>query len=311
MVSIDIVSGFLGAGKTTLIKKLLPCYPDSNTVIIENEFGDIGIDGDIIEREGYRMVEISSGCICCIMKDDFLLALDNVVKDLRPEHIVIEPTGISILSDIVKMLKKEPFQSSCVIHALITVVDCENFIEQRELFGEFFKDQISNATHLLLSKAQNVGASVVEDIVLSVRQWNDKAPVVAKNWDEMSIEEALSLVQGDTVLDYERDMPSPNRRSCREKRFSTFAVELPSSVSRDWLEANLSDMKEGAYGAALRGKGFVRCGDEAYAFSFTNNSYRIDPVDYEVSGKLCFIGIDFDEEKLKALWTARKTGVSN
>ncbi|MDR1021536.1 MAG: GTP-binding protein [Synergistaceae bacterium] len=302
MVKVDIISGFLGAGKTTFLKKCLAGYADRKVVIIENEFGDIGIDGEILKREGYQMVEISTGCICCLMQGDFLAALGRVIDENKPDIILIEPTGISILSDIVKLLRREPFRDSCELRSLVTVVDCENYLEQSESFGEFFKDQITNATQLLLSKIQNVTPEIVEEVAVSVRQLNPRAPVVAKNWDDLSVNELLGFVSGDTVIDCGLEYAEPNRRRCREKHFATFAVELPGSHPIAKVKQNLDRMKGGEYGNALRGKGFVSSADGSYAFSFTNGSYEIHPVDYEPSGRVCFIGVGFDKSALESLW---------
>ena len=174
MIKVDVVSGFLGSGKTTLIKSLLKAYENEKVVLIENEFGEIGIDGDIIEREGFQVFEISSGCICCIMKKDFLMVLSRIIKEFNPDRIIIEPTGISILSEIIDMLSTKEVSENCSINSLITVIDSINYLEQCDVFGEFFEDQIINAETLILSKSQFIKQEKVEEIIIELREVNGK-----------------------------------------------------------------------------------------------------------------------------------------
>jgi hypothetical protein len=138
---------------------------------------------------------------------------------------------------------------------------------------------------------------------------NPKAPVVAKNWDDLSADELFNFVDGDTVIDYGVELVEPNRRRCREKHFTTFAIELPDILTIDKVKQNLDRMKDGSYGDALRGKGFVRSADGSCAFSFTNGRYEIRPIDYEPSGRACFIGIGFDMPALESLWKSGKPAV--
>lgn len=307
MPQVDIVSGFLGSGKTTLIRKLMAALPEGRrTVIIENEFGDIGIDGEILRRDGYEMVEITAGCICCLMRKDFVKTLAKIVDDTMPDLIIIEPTGISILSDIVAVFRSPEFKDRCDLHSLITVVDCENYLDQRDAFGEFFIDQITNATHLILSKSQLVDDATVEQVVLSVRSLNSTAPLIAKDWDRLSIDELAECADGEVRLEEDRVMTEPEKRGCRDSQFSTFAAELPDGISLTQVRERLETMRGGSLGGSLRGKGFVSCAEGDYTFSFTNGRYEIEESDNDLSGRVCFIGIDFDEDALARLWGAAK-----
>lgn len=302
MIKVDIVSGFLGAGKTTFIKKLLNKYSGENIVIIENEFGDIGIDGEILEREGYKMYEISTGCICCLMQHEFLDTLDTIIDDLNPERIIIEPTGISILSDIVTLLEKERFKKTCTINSLITIIDCENYLEQSEIFGEFFEDQITYATHLLLNKFTSISSETMERIILSVRLKNAEAPIVIKDWNDLTVDELYGYLNGTNVWDYSREIVPPERRSCREARFKTFAKEYSKPLTKDELINKLEQLKNDKFGDVLRGKGFVNCVEGAFEFSCTNKVFDIYPIDGELSGKICFVGVDLNNSALEQLW---------
>ncbi len=301
MIKIDIVSGFLGAGKTTFIKKLLKEYNKENIVIVENEFGEIGIDGEILQREGYKMIEISTGCICCLMQGDFILAMKKILEDTRPDRIIIEPTGISILSDIVKILKKE-FTNNSIINSLITIVDCENYLEQCDVFGEFFDDQITYATKLIFSKTQNIDEETLNKIIKSVRQKNSDAKIVVKNWGDLTLDELSSYINDLDVLDYAKEMIEPNQRSCRDNKFSTYAKKINGVISKKYLEDSLNKLSNGEYGEVLRGKGFLKCEEGNYEFSYTNKAFRISHVDWDVSGKICFIGKNLNRENLDLIW---------
>jgi G3E family GTPase len=168
MIKVDVISGFLGAGKTTLVKKLLKAYKHEKVVLIENEFGEIGIDGDIVERDGFDVFEITSGCICCIMKKDFVTIFGKILQGYKPERVVIEPTGISILSEIIEVLKRPEFKDICEINSLITVIDGISYLEQRDVFVEFFEDQIINAGTLIISKSQFVDRVKIDEIIKSL-----------------------------------------------------------------------------------------------------------------------------------------------
>lgn len=304
MIKIDIVSGFLGAGKTTFIKKLLKDYSGEDIVIIENEFGDIGIDGEILQREGYRMFEISTGCICCLMQRDFMETLTNIINDLSPDRVIIEPTGISILSDILKMLRKDFFVKTCRINSLITIIDCENYLAQEDIFGEFFEDQIANATRLLFSKINGARKEEIEEIFMSVRCKNATAPVVIKDWDELGANELAGYINADLVWDYSQPLAEPAKRSCREGKFSTFARQIDFVMTKERLANILTDAHSSDCGTMLRGKGFVNCREGAYEFSCSGKKFELYPLSEPVSGKICFIGLNLNKNRLSELWRA-------
>jgi G3E family GTPase len=302
MIKLDVISGFLGAGKTTFIKKLLRDCGGEDIVIVENEFGEIGIDGEILEREGYKMYEISTGCICCLMQKGFVDTLQAIIRDHHPDRIVIEPTGISILSDIVKSLRREPFTRTCAINALITIVDCENYLRQCDVFGEFFEDQIANATRLVFSKSALVDRKTVEETYVSVRCKNPTAPVVIKNWDDFTVEELHGYIDGDLIWERDGAPAMPDRRSCRDGLFSTFSRKIDYALSKEDLARKLESLRDGACGEVLRGKGFVNCTDGSFEFSCTQSRFELYPMDEPVSGRVCFIGVGLNQQGLDGLW---------
>jgi G3E family GTPase len=305
MIKIDVISGFLGAGKTTLIKKLLKACKDDKVVLIENEFGDIGIDGDIVERDGFDVVEITSGCICCIMKKDFAAIFGRIVKEYKPERVVIEPTGISILSEIIEVLKSPEFKDICEINSLITIIDGVSYLVQRDVFGEFFEDQIINAGTLIISKSQLVDSSTIEETIKSLRELNSKADIITDNWEVMNQEEVKMLLDLDLNVDFQ-DLFYTEYKPCSDNQFDALAIKTSKNFTEEGLKAVLERLKEVDFGMVIRGKGFLKGKGFGYEFSYANGHYEIYESKMNSSGKLCIIGKDLKAKKIKELF---KTGI--
>lgn len=308
MIKIDVVSGFLGSGKTTLIKSLLKAYENEKVVLIENEFGDIGIDGDIIEREGFQVFEISSGCICCIMKKDFLMVLGRIIKEFDPDRIIVEPTGISILSEIIDILNDPEVSEKCSINSLITVIDSINYLQQCDAFGEFFEDQITNAETLILSKSQFIQQEKVEEITESLKILNEEAKIITSNWSDLSSNEIKELVKQNIRVDF-KELFRAEIIPCKENKFKAVGIETSKKFTKEELEEILKELSNPTYGEVLRGKGFLKGIDSFLEFSYTNGQYIIDENKQRCSGKLCLIGQNLNEELLKKLFKVKVGGI--
>jgi len=308
MIKIDVVSGFLGSGKTTLIKSLLKAYENEKVVLIENEFGEIGIDGDIIEREGFQVFEISSGCICCIMKKDFLVVLSRIISEYNPDRIIVEPTGISILSEIIDILTSKEVSEKCSINSLITVVDSVNYLEQCDVFGEFFEDQITNAETLILSKSQFIDQKKVEKITESLKKINSDAEIITSDWSNLSFNEIKGLLEQNVVFDF-KELFHTEYKPCKENKFKAIGIETSKKFSKQELKEILEELKNPLYGDVLRGKGFLKGVDSFLEFSYTNGQYIVDENKQRCSGKLCLIGQDLNEEELNKLFKSKVGGV--
>ena len=184
MVKVDIISGFLGAGKTTLIKKLLSeALQDEKVVLIENEFGEIGIDGGFLQEAGVQIREMNSGCICCSLSGDFKTALQEVLNTYAPERIIIEPSGVGKLSDVVNAV--ESVEADLHISSKAAVVDVNKCKMYLKNFGEFFLNQVETADTILLSRTGNVSNEKVQQIVELLRTHNDHATIVTTPWDAL------------------------------------------------------------------------------------------------------------------------------
>ena len=192
MTKVDIISGFLGAGKTTFIKKLIEdVFPGERLVLIENEFGEIGIDGGFLKDSGINITEMNSGCICCTLVGDFSKALQKVLADYTPDRVIIEPSGVGKLSDVVKAIEGVKDEADIEIDGRITVVDGKKAKMYMKNFGEFFKDQVEHASTIVVSRTQMMTDEKVEECVHTLREENAEATIISTPWDELG-KEAIS-----------------------------------------------------------------------------------------------------------------------
>lgn len=186
MTKIDIISGFLGAGKTTLIKKLIDgAFTGEKLVLIENEFGEIGIDGGFLKDAGVQITEMNQGCICCSLVGDFGKALKEVIDTYSPDRIIIEPSGVGKLSDVIKAVLDLGHIDGVVLNSSTTVVDCTKAKMYMKNFGEFFNNQIESAGAVILSRTQIAKEGQVEECVARIREKNADAAIVTTPWDDI------------------------------------------------------------------------------------------------------------------------------
>ena len=207
MTKIDIISGFLGAGKTTLIKKLIEqAFKGEKLVLIENEFGEIGIDGGFLKDAGVQITEMNSGCICCSLVGDFGTALKQVITDYTPDRIIIEPSGVGKLSDVIKAVKDVSSDLDVELDSYTTVADVSKVKIYMKNFGEFFNNQIESANTIILSRTQTTTQDKIEKAVAMIREKNDHATIITTPWDELdgaAIREAMQNYKSleETMMD--------------------------------------------------------------------------------------------------------------
>ena len=202
MTKIDIVSGFLGAGKTTFIKKMIEeVFTGQKIVLIENEFGEVGIDGGFLKDSGIEITEMNSGCICCSLVGDFGKNLNEVIEKFHPDRILIEPSGVGKLSDVMKSVMDVEKTHDVALNGLITVVNATKASKQMKAFGEFFNNQIAYATTIILSRTQNATPQQLELCVRQMQQLNAKAAIITAPWDQISGEAMLKVIEGQDSLE--------------------------------------------------------------------------------------------------------------
>ena len=203
MTKVDIFSGFLGAGKTTLIKKLISeAYKDEKLVLIENEFGDIGVDGEFLKDSGIQVNEMNSGCICCSLVGDFGKALAEVVQKYNPDRILIEPSGVGKLSDVI-MAVENLHNDELVLNGFTTVVDAKKCKMYMKNFGEFFNNQIENASAIILSHTAGLAQDKLDACVAHLREHNETAEIVTTDWNELDGKLILETMEKRSGIDAE------------------------------------------------------------------------------------------------------------
>lgn len=205
MSKIDIISGFLGAGKTTLIKKLVKeSLKNEQVVLIENEFGEIGIDSGFLKDAGIEIKEMNSGCICCSLVGDFGASLKEVISKYHPDRILIEPSGVGKLSDVIKAVEGVMEETGVVLNSSTTVVDagkCKMYLKN---FGEFFTNQISYAGTIILSRTNKISEEKLEKCVSMIREYNEKATIITTPWEDLSGVQMLAVMEHSS--DFEAEM---------------------------------------------------------------------------------------------------------
>ena len=320
MTKIDIFSGFLGAGKTTLIKKLIKeAFAGQQVVLIENEFGEIGIDGGFLKESGIQINELNAGCICCSLVGDFRAALQQVVEQYHPDRIVIEPSGVGKLSDVTRAVEGVAEHLDVQLSSFVTVADVNKVKMYMKNFGEFYDDQISHASCILLSRTQTASEEKIAAAVAMLREKNPTATIVTTAWDELTGEQILKAMS--TKDDFKAELiamaAKANEKHAEEDEeeehhhhhhhadevFTSWGIETPNTYSAEDIEKILTALDSGEYGAILRAKGMVPAPDGTWVYyDYVPEEHDIRSGKPEVTGKICVIGSKLDEDKLAELF---------
>ena len=342
MTRIDIFSGFLGAGKTTLIKKLIKeAYHGEKLVLIENEFGDIGIDGAFLQESGIQISEINSGCICCSLVGDFGRALQQVIREFSPERILIEPSGVGKLSDVIAAVKKETSET-VQLGSFTTVVDATSCDIYMSSFGEFYENQIDTASCIVLSRTDEMTDEEIHDVVAMLRSHNDSATIITTPWDKLTgvqmqeaIEQTQTLARELAALQHEEahhhhhhdhdhehehehhhdhDHKDHNEEcGCHhhhhhghdaDEVFTSWGRETTKKFTQDEIKSILVALDDKAqYGMVLRAKGVVEGEDGSWIhFDHVPGEADVRTGCANVTGRVCVIGSKINEAAIAALF---------
>ena len=316
MTKIDIVSGFLGAGKTTLIKKLLAeAYKGEKLVLIENEFGEINIDGGFLKESGIQISEMSAGCICCSLVGDFNKALKEVEAQFHPDRILIEPSGVGKLSDVIvaveNTVKDVPDMK---LNSFVTVADATKVKVYMKNFGEFYNNQIEAAGTIILSRTQKMTQEKLEAAVAMLREKNADAAIITTPWDELDGKAILSAIEKVSLADellekmraeHEADEHEHHHHHHHhaDEVFTSWGKETPKVYTQADIDRILTALDSGEYGAILRAKGIVGGSDGAWIeFDYVPEEHEIRAGHPDYTGRLCVIGSNLKEEKLAELF---------
>ncbi len=298
---IGIISGFLGAGKTTLIQKLLKkAMQNEKVVIIENEFGEIGIDGRILKQAGIQVREINSGCICCTLAGDFSDTLKEVLRKYQPSRILIEPSGVGKLSDILPACSRIASKEKSKVSFCITVVNALKYNMYAKNFSEFFFDQIENAKTIFLSRTQKIELSQLQDVVKSLREHNPKAAILTTPWEQISADTMLQISEsGIPPLIQENGLPEHHHHG--DEAFQVWSVETPNSFSCHLLDSALQLLPQ--YGNVLRAKGLVPLKEGGWCqFDYVSGERNFQRTEPDFTGRICVIGEKLDKQGLSKLF---------
>ena len=324
MTEIDIISGFLGAGKTTLIKKLLnEALQQEQVVLIENEFGEIGIDGGFMKESGIEVKEMNSGCICCSLSGDFGRALNEVMEVYHPDRILLEPSGVGKLSDVLKAVADAKPGGEVSVHSAVAVVDAGKAGMYIKNFGEFFINQISYAGCIILSKTSSMSSEKLMRTLELLREYNEQAVIVTTDWKQLSGKMMLDAMEGgndfmEGIMEAFSDGESEHHHgeegeSCCHARhhhhadeiFQSWGAESPREYTKDEVNRALLALRdEKNCGLVLRAKGMVPqkdCGRWIY-FDYVPGKPELREGQADVTGKLCVIGSQLQKEQLNRLF---------
>ena len=338
MTKVDIISGFLGAGKTTLISKLLKeALPDEQVVLIENEFGEIGIDGGFLKDSGVEIREMNSGCICCSLVGDFGTSLKEVVDKYHPDRIIIEPSGVGKLSDVIKAVKDLHIENEIRLNSASTVADASKVKMYMKNFGEFFNNQIEHAGTIILSRTQNVSEDKLKKAIEMIRSLNADAHIITTPWDSLDGKQILAAMENVTNLElemlaeqaektheeHEHDHEHENHHHdhdgecCHHDHdhhheghhhaddvFTSWGEETPNKYDKEALDAILKKLANtNEYGSILRAKGMLPANDGTWMyFDLVPEEYEIREGNPDYTGRICVIGAELKEDALKELF---------
>ena len=340
MTKIDIVSGFLGAGKTTFIKRVLETVKNEKTVLIENEFGEVGIDGGFLEDSGIEIKEMNSGCICCSLVGDFTSNLQEILEKYEPERVIIEPSGVGKLSDVMKAVELVESKLSIEPGKSVTVVDASKCKMYAKNFGEFFNNQIQYADIIVLSRTDITDDKKQANAIEIVRQINPGAKIITTPLKDLDNDQIFEILEKDTDLakqmieevknnHHEHGHHHEHGEACgcgheghehhhehgetcgcghhhhhADEVFESWGKEQIAKLGRQKLEDILEKLSESSeYGVVLRAKGMLELDDNTWAY------FDLVPGEVELregrpcyTSKACVIGADLDKAKLEELF---------
>ena len=339
MTKIDIYSGFLGAGKTTLIKKMISeSYRGQKLVLIENEFGQIGIDGGFLQESGINITEMNSGCICCSLVGDFGNALTQVISEYDPDRIIIEPSGVGKLSDVIAAVRKVT-NDDVTLGYTVAVVDAGKVKVYMKNFGEFYNNQIETASTIILSRTDAISQQKLDAAIAMLREHNNTATIVTTPWDVLTGAQLIEAMEGQggvaaelAKLESEHHEHHHHDGECccghdhhdhhehhhhdgecgcghdhhhhhADEVFTSWGVETAKKFTADHIEAVLRKLDSREFGFVLRAKGIVPAEDGSWIhFDYVPGESNVRSGCAAITGKLCVIGSELDEADIAELF---------
>ena len=328
MTKIDIYSGFLGAGKTTLIKKMIKeAYHGQKLVLIENEFGEIGIDGGFLQEAGIQITEMNSGCICCSLVGDFGRALKKVIAEYAPDRILIEPSGVGKLSDVIGAVRKVT-SDDVQLGNFVTVADATKCKMYMKNFGEFYNNQIETANTIILSRTDGMKEEKLDQCVAMIREHNKDAVIVTTPWPELTGEQLMEAMEQRSTIaielakleeeahhhhddddEDEHEHHHHHHGHDADEVFISWGEETHKKFTKAEIEHILQALEDAeTYGIILRAKGYVANaeGEKWIHFDYVPGEPDIRDGGAMVTGRICVIGSKLNEEAVAKLFGVEK-----
>lgn len=311
-VQIDIFSGFLGAGKTMLIKKLLneKAY-EKDTVIIENEFGEVSIDGEVLKESSIEIKEINSGCICCQVSGDFGNAVLEVINKYDPSNIIIEPSGVAKLSEILNILNEKEIKNKTEIRNIITLIDIRNYDRYISNFKEFYENQIRNADKIILSRSQLVDDKIIDKTINSLQKLNSKAEIICKSWNKIKTQEILKANSDNrkkevafTKSKVKNILMRENTNYDAKDVFESYPINIIECISIKEIEKKFEFIANSkSFGNVIRAKGILKdVNGEYYQFDYVPNEFRSRKIMWSNKKVVSIIGSKLNRKELLELF---------
>ncbi|MBC2582188.1 GTP-binding protein [Clostridium sp. DJ247] len=322
-VKIDIFSGFLGAGKTMLIKKLIEEKLNKNKiVIIENEFGEVGIDGTVLKKSNLAVKEINAGCICCTVNGDFKKAIKEAIMEYAPDRIIIEPSGVGKLSEIINLCQAQELRNLIQLNMVITVVDVLKYHSYINNFGEFYKDQIINTSTIVLSRTQNIGKDKVDNVLKDIRQINNNAIIITTSWHNIEASKIIDVCENSKNQCFKEELKkfklstinsnktikfsnrSLNHRHNADEVFQTWGIETSKLFNKNKITTIFNNIeKTTLYGQILRAKGILQVSEREWVqFDYVPGEMNMNNIEADYSSRLCVIGSNLNGDMLNKIF---------
>lgn len=303
LIRLNIITGFLGSGKTTFIRHLMSgkAFEGEKVIIIENEFGDVPIDGQILENENYSLVEISGGCICCSLKGDIIETLQELADEEKPDRILIEPSGIFNVKDLFEIMSNDHISSRYTLASIITLVDSDHFLIDKMRTAPFFAGQLQYATTVVISKLAQGTDEKADKVIEALSGYNQKADVYAVPISEIDTESLRDMCNRELWLgpdEWKETIRGGQSSEEGHGQLTSISIKDIKAFDSNGFERQMETMSEGAYGHIVRSKGYVTVEGERRLLQYVSGRYSLETAE-EGSSMLIFIGENLDTRAIR------------
>ena len=293
-----LISGFLGAGKTTLIQRLLKdVLPKEHTVILENEYGKVDMDGELLRAQGADVVSVYAGCICCTSTQGLMDSLENIAVNYAARRIILEPTGVAKLGEILRLLQSDRGRELVTVQCVMTVVDASNFQRRMMVSKEFFENQIKFSRMILLSKVNQLTPQAIDTVTWHILQINPECTVVAEDWDELEERSFHDLIEHAKPV-----KPGTGQTITMKSDMKTVFLESEMPLKTEFPVQFFAALEQGDFGEVLRVKGSMLLENGAVKnYDYVPGEYLLSDTVTQRKTQLCVVGVNLDQDKMELM----------